>query len=157
MEGSDQTPCLWSSCSLPLSSSFRLSFSFFFSFIFTFLETGKVKTPPPPNGHARILVNAEIYGRSLRQSRTEWYGLHEMTKGYMDVRACIEQGQDGERKYSCPFFINYKLNLCPFFINCPRQHIQCRNAVTRLYVCHVRRKNFSEGLHCMLTIFTERE
>ena len=43
-----------------------LSFLFLFFFvIFTFLETGKVKTPPPPNGHARILVNAEIYGRSL--------------------------------------------------------------------------------------------
>ena len=29
-----------------------------------------------------------------------------MTKGYMDVRACIEQGQDGERKYCCDFFLN---------------------------------------------------
>ena len=29
-----------------------------------------------------------------------------MTKGYMDVRACIEQGQDGERKYCCAFFLN---------------------------------------------------
>ena len=44
---------------------FLLSF-FFFSFSsLHFLETGKVKTPPPPNGHARILVNAEVYGRSL--------------------------------------------------------------------------------------------
>ena len=60
----DQTSCLWSSRSLSLSSSFSSS-SFFFSFLH-FLETGKVKTPPPPNGHARILVNAEIYGRSLR-------------------------------------------------------------------------------------------
>ena len=24
----------------------------------------------------------------------------------MDVRACIEQGQDGERKYCCAFFLN---------------------------------------------------
>ena len=29
-----------------------------------------------------------------------------MTKGYTDVRACIEQGQDGERKYCCAFFLN---------------------------------------------------
>ena len=58
----DQTSCLWSSRSLSLSSSF--SSSSFFSFLH-FLETGKVKTPPPPNGHARILVNAEIYERSL--------------------------------------------------------------------------------------------
>ena len=29
-----------------------------------------------------------------------------MTKGYIDVRACIEQGQDGERKYCCAFFLN---------------------------------------------------
>ena len=38
---------------------------FFFSFSFLhYLETGKVK-PPPPNGHARILVNAEISGGSF--------------------------------------------------------------------------------------------
>ena len=49
-----------------------LFFSFlFFSFLFSFLhfsETGKVNPPPPPspNGHARILANAEIYGRSLK-------------------------------------------------------------------------------------------
>ena len=40
----------------------------FFFLIFAFLETGKVKTTPPPNGHARILANAEIYGRSLNMS-----------------------------------------------------------------------------------------
>ena len=45
----DQTPCLWSSCSLPLSSSFHLSFFLVFFFFFTFLETGKVKPPPPPS------------------------------------------------------------------------------------------------------------
>ena len=42
---------------------FLLSFFFFFSFLH-FLETGQ--NPPPPNGHARILANADIYGRSLR-------------------------------------------------------------------------------------------
>ena len=61
----DQTSCLWSSRSLSLSSPFLLLFFFFFFSFLHFLETGKVKTPPPPNGHARILVNAEIYGRSL--------------------------------------------------------------------------------------------
>ena len=60
----DQASCLWSSRSLSLSSSFSSFFFIFVSFLH-FLETGKVKTPPPPNGHARILVNAEIYGRSL--------------------------------------------------------------------------------------------
>ena len=55
-----------------LEFAFFVSFFFFFFFLFFFsflhfLETGKVKTPPPPNGHARILVNAEIYGRSLMQ------------------------------------------------------------------------------------------
>ena len=29
-----------------------------------------------------------------------------MTNGYMDVRVCIEKGQDGERKYCCAFFLN---------------------------------------------------
>ena len=45
---------------------FLLSFFFFF-FIFTFFRNGQGQPPPPlsPNGHARILVNAEIYGRSL--------------------------------------------------------------------------------------------
>ena len=52
--------CLWNSRSLSLSSSFSFSF-------LHFSETGKVKTLPPPNGHARILVNAEIYGRSLTE------------------------------------------------------------------------------------------
>ena len=45
---------------------FFLSFFFFFFSFLHFLETGKVKPlPPPPNGHTRILANAEIYGRSL--------------------------------------------------------------------------------------------
>ena len=49
-----------------LCLSLFLSF-FFFSFLH-FLETGKVNPPPPPspNGHARILANAEIYGQSLK-------------------------------------------------------------------------------------------
>ena len=34
----------------------------------------------------------------------------------------------------------------------PASNIQCRNAVTRLYVCHVRRKKFSEGLHCIVLL-----
>ena len=45
-------------------------------------------------------------GRNLIQNCTEKYALHEMTKGYIDVRVCIEQGQDGERKYCCAFFLN---------------------------------------------------
>ena len=36
---------------------------------------------------------------------------------------------------------------------CPLQPIQCRNAVTRFYPCHVRRKKFSEGLPCIV-LFT---
>ena len=31
---------------------------------------------------------------------------HEMTKSYMEVGVCIDQGQDGERKYFCAFFLN---------------------------------------------------
>ena len=49
--------------------AFFVSFSSFFLyfFILQFLETGKVNPPPPPpNGHARILANAEIYGRSVK-------------------------------------------------------------------------------------------
>ena len=57
----DQTSCLWRF----FASFFFFFFFFFFLHFLHFLETGKVKTPPPPNGHARILVNAEIYGRSL--------------------------------------------------------------------------------------------
>ena len=59
-----QTSCLWISRSSSLSS-ILFFFLFFYFFFLHILETGKVKTPPPPNGHARILVNAEIYGRSL--------------------------------------------------------------------------------------------
>ena len=47
----------------PHFSRFAKSFSFSFS---TFLETGMVKTPPP-NGHARFLANANVYGRSLNR------------------------------------------------------------------------------------------
>ena len=50
---------------MSLSSSFSSFFLSLFSFLH-FLETGKDNSPPPQNGHARILVNAEIYGRSLR-------------------------------------------------------------------------------------------
>ena len=88
----DQTPCLWSLCSLPLSSSFHLSFFlvFFFFFIFTFLETGKVKTPPPPNGHARILVNAEIYGRSLTSLKLFQLGVFEVFQTSMVFENLVE-------------------------------------------------------------------
>ena len=51
---------------MSLSSFSSFFFFFFFFFIFTFFRNGQGQNPPPPNGHARILVNAEIYGRSLR-------------------------------------------------------------------------------------------
>ena len=35
---------------------------------------------------------------------------------------------------------------------CPLQSIQCRNAVARFYVCHARRKKFSEGLPCIVLL-----
>ena len=44
---------------------FFFSSFFFFFFHFYIFRNGQGQTPPPPNGHARILVNAEIYGRSL--------------------------------------------------------------------------------------------
>ena len=43
---------------------FLLSSSSFFFHCYIF-RNGQGQTPPPPNGHALILVNAEIYGRSL--------------------------------------------------------------------------------------------
>ena len=89
----DQTSCLWNSRSLPLSSF--SSFFLFFSFSFLhFLETGKVKNPPPPNGHARILVNAKIYGRSLKSGPIS---IATMTK------ACQKQEpSDRSARFSCP-------------------------------------------------------
>ena len=60
----DQTSCLWSSRSLSLFYSFS---SFFLFFILTFFRNGQGQNPPPPNGHARIFLNAEIYRRSLRR------------------------------------------------------------------------------------------
>ena len=53
---------------------FLLFFFFFLSFIFFhILETGNVKTPSP-NGHARILANTEIYGRSLMMRNWAKFG-----------------------------------------------------------------------------------
>ena len=59
----NQASSQWSSHSLFLSSSFSFS-------LFIFLETGKVNPPPPrapPTGHARVLPNAEVYGRSFAE------------------------------------------------------------------------------------------
>ena len=66
---------------------------FFFSFLFSFLhllETGKIN-PPPPNEHARILANAEFYGRSLSHASLLFLPTHHVQAPFPLLNVSIKQ------------------------------------------------------------------